>query len=274
MSIMMPALSKVRQQAQKVVCTTRLKSIYYAASLYSHDNEGKLGDNSRYSAKYQMEDGSNIDVWAYNRCWFLMYEDYLESLEARSCPSSKPYPKDGYMQYMTSGTKDAMNGAGLFQGVDYDGITLGYTPNAYCYPIYNENTHTYSSTASSGEKWGKNEVANTMDKVATAFAKNKTQGIMFWDGTYNISTTNMTPATLAGRYGSDGIFRGRAYYRHGKVDAGGRGPQTLTPATSCPGGGKTVANALVGDGHVGSIERRDGFNLMREGTLILPSMLN
>jgi prepilin-type N-terminal cleavage/methylation domain-containing protein len=274
MSILMPALSKVRSQAQKVVCKTRLKSIYNAAGLYAQDNEGRLGDTSRYGAKYTLKDGDVIDVWAYNRCWFLMYEDYLESLGARECPAAKPYPKDGFMEYMTSGSPNTMNGAGLFKGVDYEGVALGYTPNAYCYPVYDEATKTYSTTNSFAEKWTQNEVAHTMDRVASSFAKNQSQGIMFWDGTYTISVTNMLPATLAGRYGSDGIFRGRAYYRHGKSGSGGRGPQTVTPATDYPGGGKVTSNALLGDGHVGSIERRDGFNLMRDGTLILPSMLD
>lgn len=66
MAIMMPALRKAREQAQKVVCSSRLKDIGLTVGLYTTDNNNKLMDagfagkrwDSKLVAYYDRDDSS------------------------------------------------------------------------------------------------------------------------------------------------------------------------------------------------------------------------
>ena len=53
LSIMMPALRKVRGQAHSVVCRSNLKQIVLAASLWSQDNDGwSLPESWHFAAEH------------------------------------------------------------------------------------------------------------------------------------------------------------------------------------------------------------------------------
>lgn len=52
MSILMPALGKVKQQAERLVCNTHLKDIGNMVNLYAADNDGKMASNSHYAKRW------------------------------------------------------------------------------------------------------------------------------------------------------------------------------------------------------------------------------
>jgi len=52
MSILFPALSKVRRQAEKVVCSTRLRDIGSATAMYSNDYNRRMVSSSVYRARW------------------------------------------------------------------------------------------------------------------------------------------------------------------------------------------------------------------------------
>jgi prepilin-type N-terminal cleavage/methylation domain-containing protein/prepilin-type processing-associated H-X9-DG protein len=52
MAIMMPALRRVKMQAEKLICNTHLKDIGNLVSVYAADNNGKMVSSSRYTRRW------------------------------------------------------------------------------------------------------------------------------------------------------------------------------------------------------------------------------
>lgn len=98
-SILMPALSSVRQKTKSIQCVGNVKQIGLGISMYSNDNNGWL-------VPYQTASG----VWKY---WYLILGegDYIPKNSYASssigdtgntimhCPASKPDEKGGYGTY-------------------------------------------------------------------------------------------------------------------------------------------------------------------------------
>jgi prepilin-type N-terminal cleavage/methylation domain-containing protein len=78
MSILMPALAKVRKQATAVVCQSRLKQWGVVFSMYTSDNDGKF--HSRPGT------GSND---SYKRLWPYTYKPYYKDPIMRFCPAAE-----------------------------------------------------------------------------------------------------------------------------------------------------------------------------------------
>ncbi len=77
MSILMPALSKVRKQAAAVVCRSRLKQWGVIFSMYTGQNDGYF---------LAREIGTD---WGYSRMWHLVYKPYYIDPKMRFCPTAE-----------------------------------------------------------------------------------------------------------------------------------------------------------------------------------------
>jgi prepilin-type N-terminal cleavage/methylation domain-containing protein len=60
MAVLVPSLRKAKQQAEKVVCSSRLKDVGSAVGIYSLENDGKMVSSSVYRARWYDLLGSYI----------------------------------------------------------------------------------------------------------------------------------------------------------------------------------------------------------------------
>jgi len=66
LSILMPALSKVKAQARNLICSTNLRSLFQAYSLYSTENNNKLVNPYNYDASPDPDNPrSDKECWAW-----------------------------------------------------------------------------------------------------------------------------------------------------------------------------------------------------------------
>jgi prepilin-type N-terminal cleavage/methylation domain-containing protein/prepilin-type processing-associated H-X9-DG protein len=77
MSILMPALSKVRKQAAAVVCRSRLKQWGVIFSMYTGENDGYF---------HSREIGT---IFGYSRTWPLVYKKMYLDPKMRFCPTAE-----------------------------------------------------------------------------------------------------------------------------------------------------------------------------------------
>ena len=87
-SILMPALSKSREQARSVVCKTHLRSIGVSISLYTEDFDGRSFDTEETNSFFWKDDnGEYLDPHEDNAYWGLGYLKYIEDPDIFECPS-------------------------------------------------------------------------------------------------------------------------------------------------------------------------------------------
>jgi prepilin-type N-terminal cleavage/methylation domain-containing protein len=77
MSILMPALAKVRKQAMAVACQTRLKQWGVVFSMYTGENDGYF---------HSREIGT---AFGYSRMWHLVYKSLYNDPKMRFCPTAE-----------------------------------------------------------------------------------------------------------------------------------------------------------------------------------------
>ena len=88
LSILMPALSKVKAQARGVVCRSNLKQWGVITALYAQDNEDKL---------YQSVAGGSLN--AEDAYWIVASLPYYGDRDIRLCPSTKVINRDPAYNY-------------------------------------------------------------------------------------------------------------------------------------------------------------------------------
>jgi prepilin-type N-terminal cleavage/methylation domain-containing protein len=120
MSILMPALNKVRQQGRTVACLANQKQWNLNAAMFTESNDGKFwksDGNSRcyWFPKYM---DPQIKDWKTNKTWM--------------CPSAtKPITDE---RGVTAPTLNIYNAWGIFTGADLGehGVSGSYGINGYC----------------------------------------------------------------------------------------------------------------------------------------------
>ena len=86
LSILMPALGKVKQKAKGLVCRTNLKSMQLATFLYAQENADKMVRQTSSGAGYG----------DYGNLWIEAIGSYCEDVdEIRYCPNTKPREGNG-----------------------------------------------------------------------------------------------------------------------------------------------------------------------------------
>jgi prepilin-type N-terminal cleavage/methylation domain-containing protein len=80
MSILMPALAKVRNQAKVVMCQTNLKQMSLAYSMYLNDNSGFFSEFYTSQLAYQAGQRNS------NGSWFWVLKPYYKDCKVNCCP--------------------------------------------------------------------------------------------------------------------------------------------------------------------------------------------
>ena len=118
MSILMPALSRVRKQAKSVICQANLKQWALVFSMYTTDNNsyfmnGSVPKDSGYW--WDGGDGGGMGSW-----WFLPLETYHKEKELRFCPmATKPYQDGGQVPFAAWQTSAPMEDSGSYGANGY-----------------------------------------------------------------------------------------------------------------------------------------------------------
>jgi prepilin-type N-terminal cleavage/methylation domain-containing protein len=145
MSILMPALNKVRQQARMVACEANLKQWNLQAAMFTEANDGKFwksdpGTPGYWFPKYM---DTSLKDWVTNKTWF--------------CPSAQKPITD--RRGVTITTLNIYNAWGIFTGADLgpNGISGSFGINGYCLiPQANPGSTpvaTYESGVSTANGW-------------------------------------------------------------------------------------------------------------------------
>ena len=132
LSILLPSLTRAREQARSVTCLTDLDQWGLVCALYTEDNDGKFWPGlhtTGYWWPYQLED--KLKDWKKNKTWF--------------CPTAKKpiYDENRVM----AGTFNIFNAWGIFKGSETcnvtgkkynsgpNGIAGSYSINDYVFTI-------------------------------------------------------------------------------------------------------------------------------------------
>lgn len=190
LSIILPALKKVKEVSRKTICKTNFRSIHMAMVMYAEDNNDHITD-PRGSTR-DTEDP--LVMWEENyyqrwcRKWYLRFYPYLDTPEVYVCPSwrEKDYPTIRHVEFE----------------VGEDVFAVTYTANEYVFSLYNR------------EKDAPYEWKYT--ELVTKAVANNPIAILFSDGVYEVNGWgNWRPIEMFPRAAVGEMPQGRASYRHG-----------------------------------------------------------
>jgi prepilin-type N-terminal cleavage/methylation domain-containing protein len=113
MSILMPALARVKSQAKAVLCLANLNQWGLVFSLYTSDNDGCfMNGNVPKESGYWWEGGSGGGIGSW---WFLPLKPYYKDPALRLCPvATKPYEDGGQVPFGAWQTPSPMKDTGSY----------------------------------------------------------------------------------------------------------------------------------------------------------------
>ena len=161
MSILVPAMSKARYQARRIVCMTNMKTQAFALFLYATENKGKFPPNNSNGPQYMRSNAvGGCDVFS------AMYGTYIDRSDVVYCPLLESSNIGMPRRYYSSGGYggwDILEWSGIsINGQDWD-PTSGpstYVVSDYCW-YANFRSHvpdTYKVTFEPGEPaWPRNQ---------------------------------------------------------------------------------------------------------------------
>jgi prepilin-type N-terminal cleavage/methylation domain-containing protein len=156
MSILMPALARVKEQARTISCLANLRQWGFVSAMYTEDNEGKFWSglhSTGYWWPWQLED--KLKDWKENKTWF--------------CPTATKSIIDEHGN--TAPTLNIFNAWGIFTGSrtcnitgktyfdSPNGVAGSYSINGYVLTI--PTTATFEGGVRASEGWRTPNVAGT-----------------------------------------------------------------------------------------------------------------
>ena len=118
MSILMPALARVRKQAKSVMCQANMKQWGLVFSMYTSDNDGYFMDGSvPINSGYYWPGGNGGGMGSW---WFLPLEPYYKEHALRLCPMAmKAYEDGGRVPFGAWQTAAPMEDSGSYGANGY-----------------------------------------------------------------------------------------------------------------------------------------------------------
>lgn len=122
MSILMPALSAVREQARSIACRSNVRQLLYAWMMYRDENDDKLVNghtaNNCWVAAGNGQPGGDEQACKNGLLW-----PYIKNVDTYHCPSDKrkkiPAHKYGWRTYSITGGMNGVNPAGAWEIIPY-----------------------------------------------------------------------------------------------------------------------------------------------------------
>jgi prepilin-type N-terminal cleavage/methylation domain-containing protein/prepilin-type processing-associated H-X9-DG protein len=113
LSILMPAMRRVKEIARESACKSNLRSIGLAVQMYLDDYERKIPDTESANRHlWHGPDGVNyLQPGSNDSYWGLFYIDYLKETKIFGCPSLQRAPEGLIYEYATLPTKEAIQHA-------------------------------------------------------------------------------------------------------------------------------------------------------------------
>ena len=129
MGILMPALSRVKEQARTTACLANLRQWGLVTAMFTQENDGKLWSGTEQNGYYWIADLDPAQQsWKQNKIWF--------------CPTAKKPITDEYGHSVQ--TLNIFNAWGIYTKSDYqyfceDGVAGSYGINGYVLATENPN---------------------------------------------------------------------------------------------------------------------------------------
>ncbi len=124
LSILMPALKKVKYIARRLLCTANIKSQVLSQKVYAADNDGKFHKHNNYAPEYVKHGANNLDS---------LYEamlPYIGDFKVMGCPITMGAPlKISLYDY----TADASGSWGQWGSADERNGDVDFIISTYCW---------------------------------------------------------------------------------------------------------------------------------------------
>lgn len=118
-AILLPSLSKAREQSRRVVCQSNLRQLQHAVVFYLSDNKGIFPPH-RTKVKEGTKGRDNLGEWA----WFQQLERYTKTPEVPHCPTLANHVQED---------------AGIVWSWAYNRLDIGYGYNAWFLGLWNHS---------------------------------------------------------------------------------------------------------------------------------------
>ncbi len=225
MAIMMPALGKVKQQADRLVCNTHLKDMGSLINVYAADNNGKMVTNSRYTKRWYNLLGEIYGAkHATTGVTGSMYD-----IEIFKCPVEWRRHSKNLKGGVVAGDPESIAAASMYS---YNGF--------FSCPI-NDNGTFFDTGDDSVSASNKHAWYSRLDRVQSS-----SELPLFWDSSSDYSLRAAGTASIPGFNG----YPHMSLYKYGWDSGNIRSTKDTSagPAVNHPG----AINAVFADGHAES----------------------
>jgi len=164
-SMLLPALSRAREQARRSVCTSNLKQIGLALKLYAQDYKDYYPASTYVVSSTAADEPSAITPLS------LLYPNYISSVKSFICPSDLGHKTADALVYNDAPLKDTIGGS--------DNAGCSYAYAQYTSEVIDVDTvvaidKAVSDITNFGGKWYYDETNKQLVQYGSAGAKNST----------------------------------------------------------------------------------------------------
>jgi prepilin-type N-terminal cleavage/methylation domain-containing protein len=185
LSILMPALQKVKYIARRVQCMTNIKSQSLVQKLYANDYDGKFHSHNDFSPEYVRSGDSPVSLYA-------AMIDYIDDVDMMECPLMKEVSKGGVPWVLPDFYDPSPNSYGAWQAVPPEEMLTKVKNIASSYmwmanftiagadPVFKFTDATTGMQANE-TPWPKNDFDASSNTAIIAHRITATPNFPFWD---------------------------------------------------------------------------------------------